>query len=62
MTEVAAGRSKTSATRVAIGTIVAVVAIAVGGYLVWDQIPPLMTIVDSLTDANPGWLLMALAG
>jgi uncharacterized protein (TIRG00374 family) len=55
-----AGRSKTSAIRIVIGTIVAVIAIGFGGYLVWDQIPPLMTIVDLLASANPGWLLLAL--
>ena len=60
MSEVAAGRSRTSATRIAIGSIIAIVAIGIGGYLVWDQIPPLMTIVDLLTDANPAWLLAAL--
>src|ERR1700712_1266408 len=55
-----AGRSKNSAIRIVIGTIVAVIAIGFGGYLVWDQIPPLMSIVDLLANANPGWLLLAL--
>jgi len=57
---VPAGRTKPSATRIAIGTIVAVIAIGLGGYLVWDQIPPLMTIVDLLASANLGWLMLAL--
>ncbi|MEP6562037.1 MAG: lysylphosphatidylglycerol synthase domain-containing protein, partial [Nakamurella sp.] len=60
MSQLAEGRSRTSVTRIAIGAIVTVIAIGVGGYLVWDQIPPLMTIVDLLTDATPGWLLLAL--
>ena len=43
-----------------IGVIVTVVTLGVGGYLVWDQIPPLTLIADLLADADPVWLAAAL--
>ena len=48
------------ATRTAIGGIVTVAALGAGGYLVWDQIPPLTVIADLLADADPVWLAAAL--
>ena len=43
-----------------IGIVVTVVTLGVGGYLVWDQIPPLTLIADLLSDADPVWLAAAL--
>jgi len=49
------------AARMVIWTVLGVAAIAVGGWAVWDQIPSLTSIWSSLADANPGWLLVAVA-
>ena len=49
-----------TARRTVIGGIVTVVTLGVGGYLVWDQIPPWTLIADLLADADPVWLSAAL--
>jgi len=60
-TESASGRPcRTRSLRTVIGVVVTVVTLAVGGYLVWDQIPPLTLIADLLADADPVWLAVAL--
>ena len=61
VTPISDGRTRSSTARIVLGTLVAVLAIGIGGYLVWDQIPPLDSILDLLASANPGWLLAALA-
>ncbi len=48
-----------TATRTVIGVAVTVVTLGVGGYLVWDQIPPFTLIADLLADADPVWLAAA---
>ena len=42
--------------RTVIGVIVTVATLGVGGFLVWDQIPPWTLIADLLADADPVWL------
>ena len=49
-----------TAWRTVIGVVVTVVSLGVGGYLVWDQIPPMTLIADLLADADPVWLTAAL--
>jgi uncharacterized protein (TIRG00374 family) len=47
--------------RACLWTVVGAAAIAVGVWTVWGQIPSLSSIGASLADANPGWLLAAVA-
>lgn len=49
-----------TASRTVIVVVVTVLTLGVGGYLVWDEIPPLTLIADLLGDADPAWLVAAL--
>ncbi len=49
-----------SARRTVVGVIVTLLTLGVGGYLVWDQIPPLSSIAGPLADADPVWLAVAV--
>jgi hypothetical protein len=49
-----------TARKTVLGIVITVVTLGVGGYLVWDQVPPLTLIADLLAEADPVWLAAAL--
>ena len=54
-------RTRNAGARLVIGTVVTVLAVGLGLFLVWDQIPSPSSILDLLAAADPGWLAVALA-